>query len=70
METGFIGSSFVNLCVGKGYDVLVVDKLTYVSDIGNIPMVSLLKKDICDVTEKDLGEYDYIVNFPNRISCR
>ena len=60
---GFIGSSFVNLCVGKGYDVLVVDKLTYAADIGNIPMVSLLKKDICDVTEKDLGEYDYIVNF-------
>ena len=26
-------------------------------------MVSLLKKDICDVIEKDLGEYDYIVNF-------
>ena len=60
---GFIGSSFVNLCVGKGYDVLVVDKLTYAADIGNIPMVSLLKKDICDVTEKDLGEYDYLVNF-------
>ena len=60
---GFIGSSFVNLCVGKGYDVLVVDKLTYAADIGNIPMVSLLKKDICDVTEEDLGEYDYLVNF-------
>ena len=60
---GFIGSSFVNLCVGKGYDVLVIDKLTYAADIGNIPMISLLKKDICDVTEEDLGEYDYIVNF-------
>ena len=32
-------------------------------------MVSLLKKDICDVTEEDLGEYDYIVNFAE-ISCR
>jgi len=60
---GFIGSSFVNLCVKKGMGVLVIDKLTYAADIGNIPMVSLLKKDICDVTEDDLGEYDYLVNF-------
>ena len=26
---GFIGSSFVHLCVENGYDVLVIDKLTY-----------------------------------------
>ena len=60
---GFIGSSFANLCVSKGLDVLVVDKLTYASNVDIIPKIPILKKDICDVTEEDLGEYDFLVNF-------
>ena len=61
---GFIGSSFVHLCVENGYDVLVIDKLTYAGNIENIPVgISVLVEDICDVTQEDLGEYDYLVNF-------
>ena len=61
---GFIGSSFVHLCVENGYDVLVVDKLTYAGNIENIPVgLAVLVEDICDVTAEDLGEYDYLVNF-------
>jgi len=64
---GFIGSSFVNLCVKEGIEVLVVDKLTYAANKDLIPNSSdgfqLLVKDICDVTANDLGKYDYIVNF-------
>ena len=61
---GFIGSSFVHLLDSKGIDYLVVDKLTYAGDAENLPNFDkLLVKDICDVTAKDLGEYDYVVNF-------
>ena len=61
---GFIGSSFVHLCVENGYGVLVVDKLTYAGNIENIPVgLPVLVEDICDVTAEDLGEYDYLVNF-------
>lgn len=61
---GFIGSSFVNLCIKQGFEILVVDKLTYASDTSNIPSKTpLLIKDICDVTAKDLGQYKYLVNF-------
>ena len=60
---GFIGSSFTNLCKRLGFDVMVVDKLTYASNMNTIPKVFILKKDICDVTKEDLGEYEYLVNF-------
>ena len=62
---GFIGSSFVNLLGKKGYEVLVVDNLTYAGDLENICSVNyrVLVKDICDVTADDLGEYDYLINF-------
>ena len=62
---GFIGSSFVHLCIEKGYEVLVVDKLTYAGNINSIPtpLIPILVKDICDVTSEELGEYDYLVNF-------
>ena len=64
---GFIGSSFVHLCVKRGYNVLVVDKFTYAADIKNLPQTldvfDVLIKDICDVTPEDLGDYDYLVNF-------
>lgn len=61
---GFIGSSFIHLLENKGIDYLVIDKLTYAADTNNLPDTSkLLTKDICDVTEEDLGEYDFLVNF-------
>jgi dTDP-glucose 4,6-dehydratase len=62
---GFIGSSFVNLLDNKtDFDILVVDKETYAANRDNISSeIEVLKKDICDVTPEDLGEYDYIVHF-------
>ena len=61
---GFIGSSFAQLCVDKGLEVLVVDKMTYASNEDWLPADSeLLISDICDVTAEDLGEYEYLVNF-------
>ena len=61
---GFIGSSFVHLCKNLEHEVLVIDKMTYASNEDWLPMdTELLVSDICDVTESDLGEYDYLVNF-------
>jgi dTDP-glucose 4,6-dehydratase len=62
---GFIGSNFVNHIIETTtHSVLIVDKLTYAGNIKNIKHdVSLLQKDICDVTPEDLGEYDYLVHF-------
>jgi len=62
---GFIGSEFVNYVMeNTTHEVIVLDKMTYAANIDNIKNnFRLIKKDICDVTEEDLGEYDYIVNF-------
>lgn len=62
---GFIGSSFINYLKEKyECEILCVDKLTYAANKDNIKYnVEFLKKDICDVTPKDLGDYDYLVNF-------
>lgn len=63
---GFIGSSFVNTIIRKNptAEIVVVDKLTYAANPNNINgKVSFIKKDICEVTAKDLGTYDYLVNF-------
>ena len=61
---GFIGSSFVDLCKNLQYEVLVVDKMTYAANEDWLPIdTELLVSDICDLTEEDLGEYDYLVNF-------
>lgn len=66
---GFIGSSFVHFMNNDIFreqhiEVLVVDKLTYAGNEDNLPpQTDFLKKDICDLTEEDLGEYTHIVNF-------
>lgn len=63
---GFIGSSFVNLLKRKNptCEVVIVDKMTYAANPNNVKVKSqLIKKDICDVTAEDLGEYDYLVHF-------
>ena len=62
---GFIGSAFINhLLDNFECDVLCVDKLTYAGRRMNLKHnVSFLQKDICDVTEDELGDFDYIVHF-------
>ena len=66
---GFIGSSFVHLLHNhnsghKGFEIVVVDKLTYASNVERIPQgVEFIEKDICDLTKEDIGEVQYIVNF-------
>src|SRR5210317_2140555 len=63
---GFIGSEFVNYVYEnhKKYQLVVVDKLTYAADEFSIPSdIPLIKKDICDVTIEDTGNFDYLVNF-------
>ena len=63
---GFIGSSFVNLLnsVLPTAEVVILDKITYAADPNNIKKsTKLIKKDICDVTPEDLGQYDYMVHF-------
>ena len=64
---GFIGSSFTNLCLDKGDEVTVIDKITYAGSLNNLnldnPNIKLILEDINKVTKEDLGEYDYLVNF-------
>lgn len=62
---GFIGSAFINYLLDNfECDVLCVDKLTYAGKKQNIKHnISFLQKDICDVTENDLGDFDFIVHF-------
>jgi dTDP-glucose 4,6-dehydratase len=62
---GFIGSSFINYLLDNfECEVLCVDKLTYAGSMKNLRHnVTLLHKDICDVTSDDLGKFDYIVHF-------
>ena len=62
---GFIGSAFINYLLDNfECDVLCVDKMTYAGRKENIKHdVSFLHKDICDVTEDELGNFDYIVHF-------
>ena len=64
---GFIGSSFANLCLEKGHEVLVIDKITYAGSLKNLNLdssnIKLILEDINKVTAEDLGKYDYLVNF-------
>lgn len=62
---GFIGSHFVNLLYTKTNDeIVIIDKITYAANISNVKVPhTLIQKDICDITESDLGEFDYIINF-------
>ena len=64
---GFIGSSFVELIMKKDptAEITVVDKITYAANpnLFQYCKVKLIKKDICEVTVKDLGNYDYLVHF-------
>jgi dTDP-glucose 4,6-dehydratase len=50
---GFIGSFYAKLLVREGYDVSILDKLTYAADMGRIEdiknNVNLYTGDICNV---------------------
>jgi dTDP-glucose 4,6-dehydratase len=62
---GFIGSHFIELLLSKGFRVLNIDKMTYVSwsNIGfeNNPNYSFLKEDIATIS--NLPKCDVLVNF-------
>ena len=62
---GFIGSHFTDFQMHyKDMEVIVVDKLTYASNIDYLPGdAKLIKKDINDLTYDDIGEIQYCVNF-------
>ena len=62
---GFIGSHFTDFEMGYvDMEVIVVDKLTYASNIDYLPEgAKLIKKDINDLTYDDIGEIQYCVNF-------
>ena len=62
---GFIGSHFTDFQMGYvDMEVIVVDKLTYASNIDYLPCnAKLIKKDINDLTYDDIGEIQYCVNF-------
>ena len=62
---GFIGSHFTDFEMGYAdMEVIVVDKLTYASNIDYLPgNAKLIKKDINDLTYDDIGEIQYCVNF-------
>jgi dTDP-glucose 4,6-dehydratase len=70
---GFIGSTFVRLCLGQQDppQVTVLDKLTYAGNLANLkevegsPGYRFVKGDICDLdlTDRLGAEVDCIVNF-------
>ena len=61
---GFIGSRFAKLCIEKGHNIKIVDKMTYAANINRInPNIGYYRKDICDITVNDIIGCNYIVNF-------
>lgn len=68
---GFIGSSFVALCVSRGHNVIVLDKLTYAGNRANLDWIKsgwkLVEGDIADIAlvRKLLSEnaINWLVNF-------
>ena len=62
---GFIGSNFLHHLIKEtDEEIVCIDKITYAGDRKNIRHnVSFLQKDICNVNEDDLGDFDYIVHF-------
>ncbi len=62
---GFIGSAFINY-LKENYqcDVVCIDSMSYCANKDNIKYdVEFIEKDICDITQDELGEYDYLVHF-------
>jgi len=67
---GFIGSRFAKLCIEKGHNIKIIDKMTYAANpkrlhdtVPNWIEFPFNKLDICDVTVNELTGYHYVVNF-------
>ena len=66
---GFIGTNFVYYMAGKGYNSVVIDKLTYAGGKDNLePLgdkVKLVVGDICDadLVKNSLKDIDWVVHF-------
>jgi dTDP-glucose 4,6-dehydratase len=66
---GFIGTNFVYYMVSKGYNIVVLDKLTYAGGEDNLkPLgnnIELIIGDICDpdTVRKSLKDIDAVVHF-------
>jgi dTDP-glucose 4,6-dehydratase len=66
---GFIGTNFVYFMVSKGYNIVVLDKLTYAGGEDNLkPLgnnIELIIGDICDpdTVRKSLKDIDAVVHF-------
>ncbi|WP_028950937.1 dTDP-glucose 4,6-dehydratase [Sulfurihydrogenibium subterraneum] len=63
---GFIGSEFVRQGVKKGFDVVVVDKLTYAGDLERLKEVeNKIKFYKADITNKELIEHIFKTEKPD-----
>ena len=52
---GFIGSRFAKLCLEKGHNIKIIDKMTYASNMNRLPAYTTVKMlDICDVNQRDI----------------
>jgi len=66
---GFIGSRFVKLCIERGHNIKIIDKITYAADANRLDNklgwrnFPFNKVDICNVTPDHLYGYNYIINF-------
>lgn len=68
---GFIGSNFARMAVKKGYDIAVLDKLTYAGNMANIMdlldagEIEFFKGDVCDrsAVKQALHRCDVVVHF-------
>lgn len=64
---GFIGANFARMALGRGYEVVVLDKLTYAGNRANLDGldVSFYEGDICDqvIVDKLTAEVDAVVHF-------
>ena len=55
---GFIGSRFAKLCLEKGHNIKIIDKMTYASNMDRLPAHTTVKMlDICDLQMKYMVIY-------------
>lgn len=64
---GFIGANFARLAVGRGYEVVVLDKLTYAGNRANLDGLEadFHEGDVCDevIVDKLIADVDAVVHF-------
>jgi nucleoside-diphosphate-sugar epimerase len=56
---GYIGSSLIPKLLERGYEIDVIDLLWFGNNLP--PQIKIINKDIFDVMEKDLANYDQII---------